>query len=569
MTSAFTCTCRRPSGGIRCGGIGATRRPGVLEMLIRTSIVTGSPFATVSSSGASELPQRVRAGRLEHADRVAELLDPGSRGRGRRGRRGPGRPCQVADAGRSRPCSQRRRTSRRTWCRRPVSRHRGGARGRARPHASRGPTRAPWRGISAADRPAAGPRGAGPHRAVVGPAATTSREAARARTRPVSSSRFTVASSAPAPVVVRAPHGAAARGRSGARWPVASRTGRGTRARRPRPGWPGRRRSRRRRGRADTVGAVPGIVGLPMPPGASAARASRGSVSTASRRRRTAADRRPAPHIPAAWRPGPRPPLGGVQQHGARAGVGDVGERRFVEHSPAGPGGGIAAPACREASVTTWRPRRRRPAGRGRRAARGPARRGRRRRTAARRRSCRARPPPAWPATARDLGAGAADASRSGRAPRSPAASPQRSRRGRDRRPGRWPPDGRPRGALASANAATSPPSRPSGASERARSSSASSVGSPGTGRQPVRGVDQRVEHGQAGRAGPAPWARPGRRGRARACRQRQHRQQQAGGGQAGARPSRGTPLTLTSSSYTPGRSSARPSDRTRRAAAR
>ena len=55
-TSALTCTCRRPSGGIRCGGIGATRRPVVLEMLRRTSIVTGSPFAIASSSGASLVP---------------------------------------------------------------------------------------------------------------------------------------------------------------------------------------------------------------------------------------------------------------------------------------------------------------------------------------------------------------------------------------------------------------------------------------------------------------------------------------------------------------------------------
>ena len=56
VTFALTRTWIRPSGGIAWAGIGATRSPDVLDSTIRTFIVTGSPLATVSRSGASLVP---------------------------------------------------------------------------------------------------------------------------------------------------------------------------------------------------------------------------------------------------------------------------------------------------------------------------------------------------------------------------------------------------------------------------------------------------------------------------------------------------------------------------------
>ena len=208
----------------------------------------------------------------------------------------------------------------------------------------------------------------------------------------------------------------------------------------------------------------------------------------------------------------PRVPVhgGGVQHHRPGTGVGDIGERRFVEHSPAGPGGGIEYRRA-EGLGDDRRPRRRRPAGRGRRAARGPARRGRRRRTAVRRRSRRARPPPACPARCPRRRRRCRAPSRSGRAPRSPAASPQRSRRGRGRRPGRWPP-GRPnpRAPPRRTRRAALRGDRPepaSGPGRRRRAASAHRAPSAaGAGCRPAgRARSGRGDH-------PAPWARPGRR---------------------------------------------------------
>ena len=56
VTCAFTDTWRRPSGGTCWTSIGATRSPDVLLSCTCTRTVTGSALATVTGSGASELP---------------------------------------------------------------------------------------------------------------------------------------------------------------------------------------------------------------------------------------------------------------------------------------------------------------------------------------------------------------------------------------------------------------------------------------------------------------------------------------------------------------------------------
>ena len=170
----------------------------------------------------------------------------------------------------------------------------------------------------------------------------------------------------------------------------------------------------------------------------------------------------------------------GVEHHRAGAARGDGVERRLVEHSAAGPRGGLEH--RRAEGLGDHRARvGDRHAGPGRRAARGRARRGPRRRRAARRRSRRARPPRACPArcrrprrrcrapcrsgprTAYPCRIAAAVATRSGSTARQVASR-----------------TGEPGGAP-SANAVSSPPRRPCGASDRASSSSTSSVCSPGT----------------------------------------------------------------------------------------
>ena len=70
--------------------------------------------------------------------------------------------------------------------------------------------------------------------------------------------------------------------------------------------------------------------------------------------------------------------------------------------------------------------------------------------------------------------------------------------------------------------------------------------------RQPVRRVDQRVEHGQAGGAARHRGLDRGV-ARVRACRQRQHRQQQARGGQPGAQPVARHPVDVDEHLVDPG----------------
>jgi hypothetical protein len=62
VTSALTFTCRRPSGGICCGAIGATRSPGDGAISTSTSMVTGNPLATVIRIGASWVPSEYGLG---------------------------------------------------------------------------------------------------------------------------------------------------------------------------------------------------------------------------------------------------------------------------------------------------------------------------------------------------------------------------------------------------------------------------------------------------------------------------------------------------------------------------
>ena len=434
-------------------------------MLRRTSIVTGSPFATVSSSGASVVPSEYGLGgaRTRTESRSSPIRVAAAVAAERREVRPavPGRRRRPQDG------LQQRLEGRVDGGADPGLGHGGRAQvEHVRAHLA---DRLEHRGrdVAAAglQRVRGAPGGAGSRR----PGGDDVPEPARPHPAGVEQQVHGGEQRAGARLV-RAPHVRRSEDDRRRRRPVASRPGRGTRARRPRPGWPAAGSSRARTPWSRCRGSRGADAS-----GASAARASRGSVSTASNDDDPTATGT-APAVSRVTAVHGR----GVQHHRPGTGGGDTGERRLVEHSAAGPGGGVEHRRA-EGLGDDRPPRRRRPAGRGRRAARGPARRGPRRRRAVRRRSRRARPPPACPARCPRPRRRCRAPSRSGRAPRSPAASRQRSRRGRGRRPGRSPP-GRPNPAGApSANAASSPPRRPSGASDRARSSSASSVCSPGT----------------------------------------------------------------------------------------
>ena len=165
-----------------------------------------------------------------------------------------------------------------------------------------------------------------------------------------------------------------------------------------------------------------------------------------------------------------------VEHHRAGAARGDGVERRLVEHPAAGPRGGLQH--RRADGLGDHRaPRRRRPCWPGRRAVRGRARRGPRRRRAARRRSRRGRPPRACRARCRRPRRRCPAPCRSARAPRTP---PHRRRRDEIRIDGGGSP-GRVNPPAPLGERREQPTQGPCGASDRASSSSTSSVCSPGT----------------------------------------------------------------------------------------
>ena len=370
------------------------------------------------------------------------------------------------------------------------------------------------------------------------------REAGGARTRPVSSSRFTAASSAPAPVLsVRHTCGGArtiggppagcvaawARNTSAAAASWVASGGLVVAAPWSRTPWSRCRGSR-----------------VPMPPRRPRRAGEQGVGEHGEQRRRPDRDRHRTgrPRVRPSTRRRPAPRRGYRRRRHRRAPA-----RRA--HRPLGQVVASRTGVPR-VSVTTARrvgdgqPAEVAPA------ARGPARRGRRRRRAGRRRSCRARPPRSASSQAPATSAPVPGTVPFGAAHR--VALPHRGS-GRDevgidgqaggRADGR--PGGRPLGERGE---------QPPEATVRGQRAGQVVVGEQGllTGhrRQPVRRVDQRVEHGQAGAA-------TRRRGhdrgvaRARACRQRQHRQQQARGGQPGAQPVARHPVDVDEQLVHPG----------------
>ena len=488
-------------------------------MLRRTSIVTGSPFAIAAAAVRRWCPaSRGWAGSGRGRSRAAP--------RSGFPRPWPPRPRGPAARARSPTPAAGLPASRGSKVASTVAptrlRHGGGAEvEHVRTHLADA-TRAPWAGCRGG-RPAAGPRGAGPRRE------SSARRRRRPRGGAPAPGRCRAAGSrrraAPGARLVRAPHVRRGEDDRAPRRPVASRPGRGTRARRAVRGqrrarrWP-RRRARARTGVADACRRR---------------RAGEQGVGEQRARRRPAGDRHRTGR--------PR-----VTVHGAAS---STTARAPASATPASAGSSSTPSAGQAMAAGTGvpsglgedrRPRRRRPAGRGRRAARGPARRGRRRRRAVRRRSRPARRPPAGPARCPRPRRRCRAPPRSGPTPRSPAASPQRSRRGRGRSARQWPPpDWRTRGRALGERG-----DQPAEATVRGERAGEGVVGEqrllPGHGRQPVRRVGERVEHGQVG--GRRPVRRD--RGGARRLPAGQHRQQQAGGGQAGRRsPSRGAAVDV------------------------
>ena len=464
MTSALTCTCRRPSGGMRCGGIGAIRSPVVLEMLSRTSIVTGSPFATVSSSGASRVPSEYGLGgastRIESRSSPIRVAAAVAVERAR-----SGRPCQAAEVGRSAACSSGSNVAS-TVAPTPVS----GTAAERRSSTSARISRTDSRTAGGMSRlPAcSGSAGRRAPPGVVGPAATTSASPrglhpARVEQQVDGVEQRAGAGRVRGPQVRRSEDD-----RLPGRRSLGAEDERGERVL-------GRqRRARRCRDRRDGTGDERAVAACPVP---SAARAKQRVGEHREQRRRTrrraAPPRRSSPVAPPST-------ASGVEHDGAGAAGGDVAERRLVEHAAAGPRGGLQhrraeglgddraavgdgqpprSPSCPRASAT---------------------------RSASAKGSATTQPPRAAAAErvqpgAGDLGTGAGHRAGRPRAPRSPAASPRRSRRGPDRRRGRSRP-GRPNPAAPPRR--TRRPARRGGrrgASDRARSSSTSRVCSPGT----------------------------------------------------------------------------------------
>ena len=235
-------------------------------MLTRTSIVTGSPFATVSSSGASDVPSEYGLGgastRIESRSSPIRVAAADAVERAR-----SGRPCQVAEVGRNAACRSGSNVAS-TVAPTPVSGTAAERRSSTSARISRtdsstagGMSRLPACNGSAGRRAPPG---------VVGPAATTSARPL-ACIRPESSSRSTAASSARAPVasVLHTCGGATTTGCPSASWERNTRVATAS--------WV----ASGGLAAAGTVVTAPATARVGVS-GAAVARANRGSVSTPS-----------------------------------------------------------------------------------------------------------------------------------------------------------------------------------------------------------------------------------------------------------------------------------------------